>query len=254
MLGKLFFLLIILFLVWVISWFAASPTKSDKNTKQTSEWEKEKEQTRKEHQAEQNKEWFKEGRWLTDKEIDWACERLPKDKRFKILSAHQFHLVREAKREDDPLIFKELLTEISDDSKELVFILVNNPNHHWSLLVYQAREKRFWHYDTLGGVNYQYVQPLVKELLEQIRQARDIKEEYLANYLIKRHDLRQNNGYDCGVAVIAIMQRIIELKNQSWTERLKYGSWRCGDDLGGGVDLAGERKRLRGEYLAENLN
>ncbi|CAG8465145.1 11364_t:CDS:1 [Cetraspora pellucida] len=140
---------------------------------------------------------------------------MEKDERFKILPAHQFHLTKETKKKDDPLIFKELLIEITDNSKELVFIPVNNLNYHWSLLVYQVKEKKFWHWDTLGGANYQYVKPLVKELVEQIRQVRNIKEDYLERYLIKQHELRQNNGSDCGIAVIAIMRRIIKLKNQN---------------------------------------
>ncbi|CAG8548193.1 12198_t:CDS:2 [Racocetra persica] len=146
--------------------------------------------------------------------IDWATARMEKDERFKILPAHQFHLTKEAKRKDDPLIFKELLTEINDSSKELVFIPANQPNFHWSLLVYQVKEKRFYHYDTLGGANYQYTQPLVRELLEQIRGVRGSKEEYLEERLIKQHGIRQGNGSDCGVAVIAIIRRIIELNNQ----------------------------------------
>ncbi|CAG8733712.1 9505_t:CDS:2, partial [Cetraspora pellucida] len=140
-------------------------------------------------------------RWLTDKEIDWATDRLSKDKRFKFLPAHQFHLVKEAKRATDPLIFKELLKEINDSSKELVFIPV--------------KEKKFWHWDTLGGANYQYVQPLASELLEQIRQVRNVGEEYLGRYLIKQHELRQDNGSD----------------------------W--------GIDFKKEREELRKEYLAE---
>ncbi|CAG8566750.1 15605_t:CDS:1, partial [Racocetra fulgida] len=142
-------------------------------------------------------------------------ERLPKDPRFKILPAHQFHLTKEAKRKNDPLIFKELLTELTNFKGELVFIPVNNPNFHWSLLVFEVKTKKLYHYDTLGGANYQYVKPLVRELLEQIRGVRNIKEEYLSKYFVPKHGIRQNNGSDCGIAVIAIMRRIIELKNQS---------------------------------------
>ncbi|KLL04077.1 MAG: sentrin/sumo protease [Mycoplasmataceae bacterium RV_VA103A] len=238
--------------MWVISWFIPSPTKSDKNTKQTGEWEKEKEQSRRESEAEQNKEWFKEGRWLTDKEIDWACARMEKDERFKILPAHQFYLAKTVKRATDPLIFKVLLKEINDSSKELVFIPVNNPNFHWSLLVYESKSKCFYHYDTLNGANDKYIKPLVKELMEQIQVVRNIKEDYLAKYLINKHDIRQNNGSDCGVAVIAIMRRVIELKfKQSLRDKLKYGSFRMGDDLGE-VDFKKEREKLRKKYLAKN--
>ncbi|CAG8465026.1 11358_t:CDS:2, partial [Cetraspora pellucida] len=151
---------------------------SDKNTGQINDWEYQKKQAKREAEAEKNKEWFKEGRWLTDKEIDWASERMEKNERFKILPAHQFYLAKEAKRKDDLLIFKELLKEINDSNKELIFIPVNQPNYHWSLL----------------GANDKYIKPLVSELIEQIQVIRSISEDYLARYLIKKYEIRQNNG------------------------------------------------------------
>jgi len=132
-------------------------------------------------------------------------ERLEKNDKFKVLPAYLFHLVRETKK--DKLIFKELLNQINDNSKELVFIPVNNPNFHWSLIVYETKSKVFYHYDTLGGANWGYVKPLVRELLENIH-SQKVK---LEKYLIAKNDIRQGNGYDCGVAVIAITKRIREL-------------------------------------------
>ncbi|CAG8739985.1 16939_t:CDS:2, partial [Racocetra persica] len=41
--------------------------------------------------------------------------------------------------------------ELTDATAELVFIPVNQPNFHWSLLVYEAKTKTFYHYDTLRG-------------------------------------------------------------------------------------------------------
>ena len=49
---------------------------------------------------------------------------------FKVLPAHQFHLAKEAKREDNRLIFLELVKEKKDFKGDLVFIPVNNPNFH----------------------------------------------------------------------------------------------------------------------------
>ncbi|KLL05019.1 MAG: sentrin/sumo protease [Mycoplasmataceae bacterium RV_VA103A] len=253
MVGTIILVLIIILLLLGIIWFSSpSQPKKNKPTEEVNDWEREKEQAKREAEAEHNKEWFKEGRWLTDKEIDWAGERMEKDERVKFLPAYQFHLVKEAKRTTDSLIFKELLKEINDSNKELIFIPVNNPNYHWSLLVYQVKEKKFWHYDTLGGANHQYVKPLVKELLEQIRQVQNIKEEYLGRYLVKKHGIRQNNGSDFGVAVIAIVRRVIELKfKQNWRERLKYGKFRMGDDLGR-MDFRREQEELRRKYLEES--
>ncbi|CAG8531470.1 5439_t:CDS:2, partial [Cetraspora pellucida] len=229
--------------------------EKNKPTEEVNNWEREKEQA------------SRERRWLTDKEIDWATARMEKKEqmpgafpgqetpsKFKILPAHQFHYVRDitSKREKGwELAFKELLKEITDESKELIFIPVNNPNFHWSLLVFEVKGKKFYHYDTLGGANDKYVEPLVRELVGQIQAVRNVKEDYLGKYLIKKYELRQNNGWECGVAVIAIMKRIMELKfKQSLGDRLKYGSFRCGDDLGGFV-FGEERKKLRQKYLAE---
>jgi Ulp1 family protease len=76
-------------------------------------------------------------------------------------------------------------------------------------LVYEVQSQKFYHYDTLCGANYNYVQPLVAELLQQIQQN---NEPNLAEYLVTKHNIKQGNGYDCGVAVISIIKRIIALK------------------------------------------
>ncbi|CAG8585437.1 3371_t:CDS:2, partial [Paraglomus occultum] len=51
--------------------------------------------------------------------------------------------------------------------------------------------------DSLQGVNYDYVKPTVKELLQQIHQNNEVD---LEEYLVKKHDIKQGNGHDCGVA------------------------------------------------------
>ncbi|CAG8707809.1 38911_t:CDS:2, partial [Gigaspora margarita] len=177
--------------------------------------------------------------------IDWACSRMKTNpmlgsfpgqefSKFKILPAHQFHLVTEAKRADDPLLFRELLSDLNTEA-ELVFIPVNNPNFHWSLLVFETRSKKFYHWDTLRGANYGYVEPLVKELLSHTYQTNNPNWQQLLN---KQHNIPQNNGYDCGVAVIAIIRKIIELSADNR------------DDLGE-MDFKQERQELRERYLAE---
>lgn len=266
MLGTLTLLLLLfLLLLGVICLF--TPRQKPKNTPITEEvndWKYQKEQARREHEAEQNKEWFLERRWLTDKEIDWACARMEKYTRyfvgdqksnqmpgsfpgqsaiskFKILPAHQFHYVTEVmkkKEKDWKLAFKELLKEINDSNKELVFIPINQPNFHWSLLVYEGKSKCFWHWDTLQGANDKYVEPLAKELLKQIYSTNELD---LNQFLIKKHNIRQNNSYDCGVAVLALIRR----------NREKYWSDIKNIELGE-FDFAKERKRLREEYLQEN--
>lgn len=106
------------------------------------------------------------------------------------------------------MAFPELINEINDKSKELVFIPVNNPDFHWSLLVYETNSKKFYHFDSsLKGVNYEYAKPLVQDLLKQIHQNNEVD---LEQYLVKKHDIKQGNGHDCGVAVIALTERMIK--------------------------------------------
>jgi Ulp1 family protease len=62
--------------------------------------------------------------------------------------------------------FKELLKEINGPSKELIFIPINNPNFHWSLLVYGVKSKCFYYWDTLGGANDRYVEPFGEEVIK----------------------------------------------------------------------------------------
>ncbi|CAG8639445.1 4072_t:CDS:2 [Cetraspora pellucida] len=169
--------------------------------------------------------------------------------KFKVLPAHQFHYVVEVIRKREigaEEAFQKLVKEMTDESKELVFIPVNNPNFHWSLLVYETKTKTFYHYDTLKGANYGYVKPLVKELLSQIHQT---NHPDLEQYLLKRHAIKQGNGWDCRVAVIGIMRRIRELKfKQSLVDKLKYRRFRVGDDIGEEV----QRQESRTEYLTKN--
>ncbi|CAG8851236.1 15866_t:CDS:2, partial [Racocetra persica] len=127
---------------WVISWFVPPPTKNDKKTEETR-------------------------RWLTDKEIDWACGGMKEKQmpgsfpgsevpsKFKILPAHQFHLVREAQRwNKEEELFTYLLSELTSGDCEIVFIPVNQTNYHWSLLVFETKSKKFYHWDSLGGANW----------------------------------------------------------------------------------------------------
>lgn len=179
--------------------------------------------------AEHKKGWFSSRpgkRWLTDREIDWALEFLDNQylfstltsqtfietrKHFKILPAYQFHYVVESQGEG--LGFPELLSQLSEENLELVLIPVNNPDFHWSLLVYEVKERKFYHWDTLRGANDYYIKPLVKDLILQLWQINesDLAELAESEYLVPKYDIRQGNSHDCGVAVIEIAGKIMEL-------------------------------------------
>jgi Ulp1 family protease len=145
------------------------------------------------------------------------------------------------------LALGELIKELTSFQGDLIFIPVNNPNFHWSLLVYETSAKKFWHYDTLGGVNWKYIKTLSKELLQKIHSL-NIE---LDKYLVKQHDIKQGNGYDCGVAVVAITKRIRELWKQGWWDWISSRKFKLGDELGE-FDFGEERRKLREEYLKEN--
>jgi len=51
---------------------------------------------------------------------------------------------------------------------------------------------------------------LVKDILRQ----KGVPESQLSQHLIRQHHVHQGNGYDCGVAVIAFIQKIIESYSQ----------------------------------------
>ena len=236
--------LLILALVLVAIYFywkkQAQPKPADIETEifwDASDSEAETEPSTKELPVEQ-KDWFSEKHWLSDQEIDWALTQIeqewmeansfeptpPSDPNtvwfpsastikqpfFKSLEATQFMFTKESletKDADARFSFPVLLSELTGYDGELVFIPVNNPDFHWSLLVYEIKNKKFTHFDTLRGANDAYVKPLVKELLSQLFQT---NEPNLKDYLETRYHLKQGNTWDCGITVIEIAKAIIK--------------------------------------------
>jgi hypothetical protein len=126
-----------------------------------------------------------------------------------VLEATQFMFAKEALETNDPaanLSFPTLLSELTEARYDLIFIPVNNPDFHWSLLVFEMATKCFRHFDTLRGVNDGYVKPLVTELVKHLWQD---NQPDLKQHLQTRYHLPQNNSWDCGVAVIEIAKQIM---------------------------------------------
>ena len=183
----------------------------------------------------EKKDWFSEKHWLSDQEIDWALTQIEKEwieensftptpptdpntiwcppastvkiPFFKSLEATQFMFTKEAMETKDPdarFSFPVLLSELTGYDGDLVFIPVNNPDFHWSLLVYEVKEKKFYHFDTLRGANDAYVKPLTDELLKFLLESwQDAK-----FHIETRYHLKQGNTWDCGIAVIEIAKAI----------------------------------------------
>jgi hypothetical protein len=57
---------------------------------------------------------------------------MPQNEQFKVLPAYQFHYVKEANPQEAEadLAFPQLLSQINDESKDLIFIPINNPDFH----------------------------------------------------------------------------------------------------------------------------
>lgn len=68
----------------------------------------------------------------------------------------------------------------------------------------------------------------------------EVPNHLTGQHFLARHKIKQNNGYDCGVATIAIIRRIREKYNESM-ENIELGKF----------DFKQERKELRKQYLKD---
>ncbi|CAG8494997.1 25212_t:CDS:1, partial [Racocetra persica] len=96
----------------------------------------------------------------------------------------------------------------------------------------------FYHWDSLGGANWGYAEGLVRELLSQIHSTDNLN---LKQFLVKRQEVRQNNGWECGIAIIATMKRIRE-KYSGSIKDIELGEF----------DFKKVREELRMKYLQEH--
>lgn len=162
-----------------------------------------------EREKKDQNQWFTPQKWLTDREIDWALEQLQlnsSNKHFAILPSWQaITTFAESHNESDPQIFTEFYQQLNQENKEIIIIPVNKYQLHWSLLVYEVKKKIFHHYDTLSGLNWNYIRPLCQQILTNS----EIEEKEQSRHLITHHNFNQGNGYDCGVGVIALAERLI---------------------------------------------
>lgn len=100
---------------------------------------------------------------------------------------------------------KEAIEELDVPSFEYIFFPVNdNPflvesgGSHWSLLVYRTTTMLFKHYDSCWGSNTSACQAFYSRISSLLRG--DLK--------LVRNSPQQQNGYDCGVHIVAIAHNI----------------------------------------------
>lgn len=92
--------------------------------------------------------------------------------------------------------------------REVVIFAINDNDdvdaagggHHWSLLVYYRKLNRFEHYDSMGGMNVEKA----KEFVSTIKKF--VGSDGASATFEEAWTPHQENGYDCGVYVMAIAQ------------------------------------------------
>ncbi|MQL85839.1 hypothetical protein Taro_018348, partial [Colocasia esculenta] len=112
--------------------------------------------------------------------------------------------------DDDSL--RDAVQPLKLQEKSTVLLTVNDNDdvtvaeggHHWSLLAYDRRKNVFVHHDSLRGMNSSHAEKLYKRLKRFLG---DLGSS--AGY-VEGFTPRQENGYDCGLFVMAIAKLIVE--------------------------------------------
>lgn len=142
---------------------------------------------------------FAPQKWLTDAEIDWALQEIKKDysKNHTFISVYEWPLL---KSNSDAEANARLFSELAKQDKELIFIPINNPNTHWSLLVYEIKSNKFCHLDSSKQkLNSQYIKEVVDHLCLH-------KNANFAELNVPC----QPNSYDCGIYLITFVKLLSE--------------------------------------------
>ena len=105
-------------------------------------------------------------------------------------------------------------------NKEYIMMPVNNNENpakdageHWSLLIYRKSDSKFYHYDSIRGVNERHA----KKVVEVIAKANP----YFKNEIVAMNCPQQNDNHSCGIHTIMyackIAGNIANLDNKSST-------------------------------------
>jgi sentrin-specific protease 8 len=155
--------------------------------------------------------------WLNDAVVSFSFELLNKQHpRVECLHASTTNLLTmpistEIQREMAATIRTLVVREgKGQQPPELVLAAVNNSmdpltaesGSHWSLLVYEASNQTFWHFDSSGALNQSHARDLSKQLGDVL-----VKDEW--KYREAKAPM-QTNGYACGYYTIAIAMHLCE--------------------------------------------
>lgn len=102
--------------------------------------------------------------------------------------------------------------------KKLILLAVNDSvsldcpgGTHWSLLVYDALSRRFYHLDSLTAINHSHAVNVSRKL------------GFLSSEFIELSSSQQNNSWDCGVYVCCHAELVLKhrfCKNESLIKTL----------------------------------
>ncbi|WP_147410846.1 Ulp1 family isopeptidase [endosymbiont GvMRE of Glomus versiforme] len=146
----------------------------------------------------------------------------------------------EKERKIDTLINKRL------NENELVFLPANKENNHWSLFVYEKSKKTLHYYDSYGNSSFPYFKPLCKEIFAKL----GISAGEIENHLKVEKMPQQNNGYDCGVYVIAATRALLERYRQD----KEFNDWSLDDKEDFKFSIEEERELLKTQNTFSNFS
>lgn len=151
--------------------------------------------------------------WLNDRLIAFYFEHLFRavfDSGDKIcfISPEVSQFLKLVSKEEIPVFVEPLGLE----AKEVILMAVNNASDpgspggsHWSLLVYSAQARRFFHLDSSPGMNETSARATARKVHEYlVQKERQSGLHLFFDFLFTEVEvLRQTNGYDCGIHVLA---------------------------------------------------
>ena len=97
------------------------------------------------------------------------------------------------------------------EAKQVILMAVNNASDpsrpggsHWSLLIYSAQARMFYHLDSSPGMNESHAKSTAKKIHSfLVKKERESGVNLFFDFIFKEVDvLKQSNGYDCGIHVL----------------------------------------------------
>jgi len=151
--------------------------------------------------------------WLNDQVIGFYFEHLFRSvfdcaEKICFISPEVSLFLKLVSKEEIPVFIEPLNLE----SKEVILLAVNNASDpsspggsHWSLLIYSAQARRFFHMDSSPGMNDDSARATARKVHEfLVNKERQSGLNLFFDFLFTDVEvLTQSNGYDCGIHVLS---------------------------------------------------